>query len=158
VPVARPWAPGHPKVARAGTAASGSRWHKRTKAMDYQATLYDPLYTVQGVDGTINGVEGFTVLDKTAGIEFKMEDGVKVQTVTCAAIVRARELQELGVELDALEDGVLRMNGSEWRIESFKLDPSPKGQRDGQVILILQEETELDEPSEYLEDDEESES
>jgi hypothetical protein len=106
--------------------------------MDYQAILYAPIYTTIGVPGVINGVEDFTVLDKTAGFEWKV-GAVEVQTITCGAVVRAKELASKGVALADLEGGTLDMSDSQWRIESYKLKPSPKGERDGEVVLILSE-------------------
>jgi hypothetical protein len=114
-------------------------------AMDYQSALYDPIYATIGEPGIINGVEGFTVLDKTGGLEIKEKGQVEVQTIACAAVVRSRELQELGVALTDLENGTLIMSAYEWRIESYRLRPSPKGQRDGEVLLLLSETSELSE-------------
>jgi hypothetical protein len=106
--------------------------------MDYQANLFDPIYTTLGVAGVINGVEGFTVLDKTAGLEWGVK-GPDVQTISCAAVVRAKELASLGVALGELENGSLEMNGTAWNIESYKYKPSPKGQGDGEIVLVLTE-------------------
>jgi hypothetical protein len=115
--------------------------------MKYQSTLYNPIYSVLGVSGVINGVEGFTVLDKTDGLDWG-DKGPDVQTIACAACVRARELQELGVSLEQLEGGTLLMNCSEWAIEAYKLRPSPRGLRDGEVVLVLTEVVEVSEESE----------
>lgn len=115
--------------------------------MDYQSLLYDPVYLIQGVAGSINGIGGFTVLDKTAGLEVTPLGETQLQTVKCAAVVRYRELQVLGISLDALIHGSLIMNGAAWRIESYLLKPSPNGQYDGEVVLFLLETSESESES-----------
>jgi hypothetical protein len=123
--------------------------------MDYQSLLFNPIYGIQGVpaaiflaDGTL--VDGITALDKTAGIDVGGGD-VQVQTLAPAACVRVSELTAKGVALDDLIKARLLMNGNEWRVVSHRAQPSPKGERDGEVYLILANPRELSTESEPTE-------
>lgn len=118
--------------------------------IDYGALLYGPNYLILGVEAvlTLPATDGaeitLTALDKTAGVEIggSSVDGrdnsfTTVQTILPAAVVRASEL--LGVDLTDLEDSRLAMNGKTWRVKSYMLKPSPKGEGDGEIYLILSE-------------------
>lgn len=109
--------------------------------IDYASLLYSPVYSVLGVEAvlTLPGTDGaeitLTALDKTAGVE--VGGSVEVQTILPAAVVRASELSS--VDLTDLEDSSLAMNGKTWRVKSYMLKPSPKGEGDGEVYLVLSE-------------------
>lgn len=109
--------------------------------MDYQALLYDPNYTIWGVSVTLTlldsgGVfEDLTAIDKTAGVD--VGDNAQVQTIKPVAAMRVVELLTAGLELDQLPDASLEMNGLVWNVVSYRLKPSPKGENDGEVYLIL---------------------
>lgn len=123
--------------------------------MDYQALLFDPIYSIQGVPAALllaNGtlLDSLTALDKTAGIDVGGGD-VQVQTIAPAAVLRVAELTARGVALDDLIKAKLLMNGNEWRVNSHRPKPSPKGQRDGEVYLILGSQRELSSESEPTE-------
>ena len=112
--------------------------------MDYQAILYDPIYTAQGVDATLNFATGevfsLVVLDKTVGID--IGDGeARAQTIVPAAVVRYAELTSNGIEPKRFtEDGTkITFNSLTWNIESYRLRPSPQGEFEGEVYLLLSE-------------------
>ncbi|WP_027521758.1 hypothetical protein [Bradyrhizobium sp. Ec3.3] len=107
--------------------------------MDYQAALLDPIYITVGVPSTltIGSVDhGVTALDKTAGVALSVNGG-EVDTVVPAAFVRMRELAALGIAADDVDDAILSINGGTWVVESHRMKPSPKGEADGEVYLLL---------------------
>lgn len=109
--------------------------------MDWTSLLYGPVYSVIGVTATLTLNDtaateiSLTAIDKTSGVE--IGGNVEVQTIVPAAIVRASELAS--ISLATLEDGTLVMNSKTWTIKSHMLKPSPKGEGDGEVFLILYE-------------------
>lgn len=114
--------------------------------MDYQANLYDPIYTTLGVPATLSGMatgETLTVIEDTVSDEQDFGDSrggyvsQHVQTIKPAAFVRAVELAEKGVSLSSLRGQSITYNGATRRIEYYKIVPSPKGEADGQVCLVL---------------------
>lgn len=115
--------------------------------MDLQSLLYDPIYSVIGVDAVLTLPTGelieLVVLDKTAGID--TGDGVNAPTIVPAAVVRMVELVSTnGIALKRLSDknAKISFNGFTWRIESYRLRPSPKGENDGEVYLLLSQKKE----------------
>ena len=107
--------------------------------MDYQATLYGPVYDVLGVPALLRLAGGaafaVTSLDKTAGVA--VGGAVDVQTVVPAAVVRVTELAAKGVTPAQVDDGQITLNGVTWVIEAHKPAPSPNGEADGEVYLLL---------------------
>lgn len=122
--------------------------------MDYQALLFDPIYTIQGVSVTLTlpdsgGVfEDLTALDKTAGVD--VGDSVQVQTIKPVAALRVVELSDAGIDLDQLPDATISMNDFLWRVASYRVKPSAKGENDGEVYLILTDKTSLDSESDWI--------
>lgn len=108
--------------------------------MDYQNTLYGPIYLAQGVDALLtladNRMAEIVVLDKTAGIDIG-ESGGQLQTIKPAAAVRVPDLTERGIEVTDLPRAKIFFNGFQWTVTSYKLRPSPNGERDGEAYLIL---------------------
>lgn len=120
--------------------------------MDYASLLFDPIYSIQGVPAAItlaSGtlLDGLTGLDKTSGVDVGGGD-VQIQTIVPAAIFRVRELREKGAVPADLPKASLIMNGFEWRVNSYRLKPSPKGEHDGEVLLLLSQKRELSSESE----------
>ncbi len=113
--------------------------------MDYGALLYGPIYAALGVPAQLTLVEGeppllVTAIDKTAGVEVATSGAFDVLTIKPAAAVRMRELATLGISLDALDESLLLLNGRLWRVRSHMLKPSPRGELEGEVLLILSDE------------------
>lgn len=112
--------------------------------LDYQSTLYGPLYRAHGVAATValyNTDETeleITVIDKTAGIP--VGDSVQTQTIRAVACARVKELTDKGMaSTDELPHGHITFNGFTWTIEDFITRPSPNGIADGEVWLLLTE-------------------
>lgn len=108
--------------------------------MDYQNLLYDPIYGVIGVPAVLRmgsslGNVDVTAIDKTVGVV--VSQGVDLQTDSPAATIRAAELIAAGIGLENLDGRTLTLNGVDWRISSHHLNPSPRGESDGEVYLIL---------------------
>lgn len=109
--------------------------------MDYQATLYDPIYDVLGVEAVITpdstvGPVTVTAIDKTGCIPIP-SGGIEIETIEPAAVIRMAELLAAGITRDDLEGGTITFNGATWRIKATLPNPSPKGEADGQLLLKL---------------------
>lgn len=113
--------------------------------MDYQSALYDPIYLIDGVPVTLTlesvsePFDQLTALDKTAGVD--VGDSVHVQTIRPAATLRVKELASFEIALDDLPGATLEMNEFEWIVQSYRVKPSPKGENDGEVLLLLTDKT-----------------
>ena len=108
--------------------------------MDYQATLYDPVYTVLGVPCVLTladtrSFDTLTALDKTEGVD--VGDNVQVPTIKPVAAFRMVELRAAGIEAEDVQDATLTMNGFTWTVDNYKFAPSPGGENDGELYLIL---------------------
>jgi hypothetical protein len=112
--------------------------------MDYQSLLYDPIYDVIGVEARLVAAPGHppvtvTVIDKTAGLPLVGDGGMEIETVRPAAMVRVAELIARGLCREAIDGGTVAFSCKCWKIESSRPAPSPKGERDGELMLILSE-------------------
>lgn len=108
--------------------------------MDFQALLFNPAHDLLGVDAklVVNGT-AYTVrvLDKTTGVDTGVS--VRGQTILPAAIVRVSKLKALGLRPTDLGSSTtyLSLNGSWWSVVTYRLRPSPNGEADGEVYLVL---------------------
>ncbi|TPI13866.1 hypothetical protein [Mesorhizobium sp. B4-1-1] len=116
--------------------------------MDWQALLYGPVYATLGVEAVLTLCGGeppiaLTVLDKTAGIVVggqQRDRGrfqAEVETIQPAAAVRAAELAN--VDRDKLHGAEIAFNGKCWKIDTHAFRPSPRGEGDGEILLLLTE-------------------
>lgn len=111
--------------------------------MDYQATLYNPIYrSPLGVPATITPGStaepaDVTVIDKTAGLVVP-GSGIALETIKPGAVVRMVELAANGIARIDLEGGAITFNGATWKILGTLPRPSPKGEADGELLLILE--------------------
>jgi hypothetical protein len=65
-------------------------------------------------------------------------DGFELQTLQPAADVRMSELNAKGVtDLIVLRRAAIEVAGETWRIESWRMKPSPEGEANGEVRLML---------------------
>ena len=110
--------------------------------IDYGALLYGPVFDVLGVEATltldVTDAEPvtLTVLDKTAGVE--VGDKFTVSTILPAAMVRVSELTTNGLAIASLRGVTITFNGKSWTIMRHEYRPSPKGEGDGELLLILE--------------------
>jgi hypothetical protein len=111
---------------------------------DYTSILYGPVYSSLGVpavltlDDSAGTTIDLTVIDKTAG-EDVSQGQIALQTIRPVAYVRANELSQNHVAYDQgdLEGSMITFNSNTWRIESHQPKPSPGGEGDGEIMLIL---------------------
>lgn len=113
--------------------------------------LYRPIFDRLGVNAKLNLVAGhfdITALDKTAGVS--LPDGnVIVETLKPGAELLMVDLAALGIVKTELDEQTITLfdpgvdtsdiaNGVTWHIISHKVHPSPNGDQDGKIILILE--------------------
>lgn len=105
-------------------------------------TLLTPIYNVLASTTTYILTDASTVdlqtIDKTSGVEVA-EGTLEVQTVRPAAIIRMKELTDAGLVPEDLLDAVLSLNGVSWEVKSYYPKPSPNGEADGELYVLLQE-------------------
>lgn len=106
----------------------------------FDAALFAPLYSVFGTSATLTPSGGsavvLTVVDQSAGREL-VDLNTDAPVVYPVAAVRASVLDAAGVELSDLRGAALTMNGRTWSVDTFREMPSPFGQTDGEVLMIL---------------------
>lgn len=113
--------------------------------MDYQALLYNPTQLIFGVTAVLTpaaaspGALTLSAIDKTMGITVADAREIGVETIQPAAVIRMAELLAGGLAREDLSEASLSMNGKTWRVESYRLIPSPKGEADGEAWLLLVE-------------------
>lgn len=76
------------------------------------------------------------VIDKTSGVEVFLQ-GAESSTVKPAVVTLMDELNELDLEPSDLRNASIEVNGGAWVVISYYLKPSPLGQDDGEIYLIL---------------------
>ena len=110
---------------------------------------YAAIYDALGVDATItlaetDEIKSVRVIDKTAGMEIadnqQRRDDVLMSTIHPVCAVRATELVAQGIALSGLKGSTIVFNGTTWRVENRRAKPSPNGELDGEIYLILTEE------------------
>ncbi|UIY25877.1 hypothetical protein LZK76_10795 [Rhizobium leguminosarum] len=110
--------------------------------MDYAALLFDPAYSIFGVDAvlTLADTAGtqvpLVVIDKTAGLP--IGPNVEIGTVVPGAMLRFSDLAVKGVDRDALDEATIAFNGNTWRIASHFPKPVPTGEANGEIVLVLE--------------------
>jgi hypothetical protein len=113
-------------------------------AIDH-SLLYDPLFTLAGVPAVLTLADGrvfnITVIDKTSPAS--TGNKVDVETTLPTAAIRYAELVSLGMNADDIVDGTLAFNSFTWLIRNRKLDPNPSGEKAGQILAMLTNQTEL---------------
>lgn len=113
--------------------------------MDYGSLLYGPIYEMLGVVGSITLTDtaeteiDVTVMDKTSGLAALLADNsITVQTIRALAAVRVTELTATGVARDDLKGATIIFNSSTWTIHSTRAAPSPTGEGEGELYLLLE--------------------
>jgi hypothetical protein len=110
-------------------------------AINWTKTLFAPIYKTLGVPITFILVNTSVIevlgLDKTGGVE--VSEGISLQTIRPAAVLRMADLAAIDVAPDELMDAVCSINGESWKVKSYYPRPSPGGEGDGELYLILSE-------------------
>lgn len=104
---------------------------------------YDALYDTEGAAATLTLV-GFsdaisvTAIPKIAGASIDPPGTpIEILTIRPAADVRMSELTDNGLSRSALKGGAITVAGATWRIENTLPRPSPEGEANGEVRMIL---------------------
>lgn len=110
--------------------------------INFSDTLLAPIYTALGNDTTYTlanmDVIVLNTIDKTAGIEIQ-EGPADVQTVRPAAVIRMVDIAALSYVPADFIDATLVLNGVNWQVKSYFPKPSPNGEADGELYLLLNE-------------------
>lgn len=107
---------------------------------NFGAAVFGAAYELFGVDATLVTPAGAFVLrvqDKSYGVAVTDSSNVEVKTIRPAACVRVSDLNALGLTRDSIRKGALTMNARNWRIENALPRPTPNGEDDGELMLIL---------------------
>ncbi|TIL34316.1 hypothetical protein [Mesorhizobium sp.] len=109
--------------------------------IDFDALLFGPVYTVLGETARLTVKDGFpqdlSAIDETAGVE--VLDGPSISTIRPAATVRSSELAEKGIAVADLPGAALTLNGKDWTVVAHQYLPTPKGETQAEIRLILEE-------------------
>lgn len=112
--------------------------------IDWQSLLYDAKQTVLGVSAVLqpndfSASHDCSVIDKTGGVTVGGDEGEGIvqYSIVPAAIIRAQEVDDLGLTRSDLDGGRLTMNSKTWRISSHASKPSPAGELAGDYVLYL---------------------
>jgi hypothetical protein len=62
----------------------------------------------------------------------------ELETVRPVAAVMVSQLTGLGVMLTELDNSTITFNGNTWTVNAWRLKPSPNGESDGEVLLVLE--------------------
>lgn len=108
--------------------------------VNFNALLFDPIHTIFGEEATLtpetsSGPLTLSAIDKTAGVPVGDPHGV--ETIVPAAVIRMAELLAGGLSAADLSGAALELNDKTWRVESYRLLPTPKGEADGEAMLFL---------------------
>lgn len=109
--------------------------------MTWTNTLYAPVYATFGViaEITLSGQSipyEIVALDKTAGIEVQLQ-GIETTSVQPAIALRMYDLTGLGLTPAMLRNAEVLINGGVWEVVSYYPRPSPLGEADGELFIIL---------------------
>ena len=107
--------------------------------LDYNALLYDPIYSVIGVPAmmtTIAGVFEITVIDETRS-KSMTSTGLEIRSIGPAACARIPELTVKGIDRSDYVNSILSFNGRMWVVYNYDLKGSPNGEDQGEVRFLL---------------------
>ncbi|MFO1147804.1 MAG: hypothetical protein U1E62_05440 [Alsobacter sp.] len=112
--------------------------------MDFDALLYGPLHSVFGVTAVLTKAGGgdpyvLDVIDATSGIEVPGRTPLDIATVRPVAIVRAAALAAAGLTRADCKGALIFLNERDYRVETTQPRPTPNGEADGEVLLVLNE-------------------
>jgi len=107
---------------------------------DWSDILLGPCYDEFARPAVLTLVAGafdIAAIDDTAGVLLPA-GGIGIETLSPVARVRAADLLGLGVTMAQLDNQALALNGKNWTITAHRMKPSPSGESDGEVILLLE--------------------
>lgn len=101
----------------------------------HYASLYSTSVVVSCVYGGRFELRG---IDKTGGVEVALSQ-TEIPTIQPAVTVMVADMIEVGLNPDDLIDALITVNGSSWKVLTYMRKPSPHGETDGELYIILQE-------------------
>lgn len=107
--------------------------------MNFSRVLYGPAYATFGVIAKLNiagNERNIRTRDLTSG--FVIPGTVDVETELPMAAFRAVDFEALGISISLLDGSSLLLNDVAWNIASHRILPSPNGDKDGEIYLILE--------------------
>lgn len=110
--------------------------------IDFDLLIFGPMHTVFGEEAILTIACGsppvtLSAIDETAGVE--VLEGPSISTIRPAATVRSTELAEKGIVVSDLPGSALTLNGKDWTVVSHHYLPTPKGEVQAQVRLMLEQ-------------------
>jgi hypothetical protein len=107
--------------------------------IDYQASLFNPIYNELSVPATLVSGGGtsanISVIDHTTGVA--LTDRMSVESIRPVARVRTAELVANGIAFSDLPESQISFNGAAWRVKAHRQMPAPTGELTGETMLIL---------------------
>lgn len=108
----------------------------------WQDSLNSIYASEAGVNATLSaGTAGsgltMRMLDKTVGIKVGDPDDPQVVTILPAVFVRMSELTSNSLTRRDLDGSTVTIGGSDWRVKSHILFPTPDGELKGEACLFL---------------------
>jgi len=105
-------------------------------------THLDTVYAVLGVAAVLTPANtdppvDLVVIDKTAGIDVDIGGSVAMPTIKPACAVRVADLTGHGISLDEIKGSLIAFNAASWLVEGKMFRPSPLGEMEGEVYLLL---------------------
>lgn len=107
---------------------------------EYRYSLFGPQYAIYGRPAVlaldIGTFADLTAIDMTTGVS--LPGDVIIETLSPHARLLRGELDDRGILVELLDDGVITLNNRSWRIKAHEPKPSPNGEADGEVWLMLE--------------------
>jgi hypothetical protein len=107
--------------------------------IDFQQKFYTPKYKAWGIAATLTPSGGeaktVTVINLTKGVEVSAAGALN--TIRPAADIRVPELISSGITRSQLRGAVLSISGKDWSVRDHESRPSPRGEDDGEIRLLL---------------------
>lgn len=110
--------------------------------MSYVDELYRPIYDDPAfgtdISFTLTDLSEFPLrgLDKTVGVEVAGST-LEIGTVRPACVILMVDLVAEGFSPEDLMNAIVSFNGGQWRVVNYFAKPSPLGDLDGELYLIL---------------------
>lgn len=106
-------------------------WTPDLRCIYAEIAQADAVLTVSAVDYTISAI------DRSNGVAAL---GL-VETLRPQATILAADLIALGLTADALDGAGLNVSGRDWTVSAHEPLPSPRGEDDGELLLLLAQTT-----------------
>jgi hypothetical protein len=107
---------------------------------EYRYSFFGPQYAVYGRPAVLQlGVgtfEDLVAIDMATGVS--LAGDIVLETVRPHARMLRGDLDDRGILVEQLDGGSIALNGKVWTIMAHQAKPSPNGEADGEVWLMLE--------------------